>query len=367
MSVMAGASIAPVLPEMTNYFSNVKNAEILVKIMLTVPSLFIALFSPLAGIFLDKYGRRKPLLLSTILYGIAGSSGFYLDDLYLILLGRALLGVSVAFIMSGYITVAGDLFKGAILNRFMGWQAAFMSFGGVIFLAISGVLADINWNYPFLIYLFAFIIFIPLYLFLTETKNDINITEKKKLFVEGVFKNVKYIYAIAFFSMAMFLIIPVQLPFLLKNNSDISNTNIGLLMSLWIFFSAVTSIFYKKIKSKLTSITIFIIAFFIWAIGHFLLAIGDTIWLITFSLILSGIGNGLALPNNKVLIIDSIAAEFRGRAVGVLTMGFYFGQFFSPIIFSILMFNSDISSGLISSSILLIFVAGLLILKNKRK
>ena len=91
MSVMAGASIAPALPEMTDYFSEVENAEILVKIMLTIPSLFIALFSPVAGIILDKYGRRLPLLLSTILYGIAGTSGFYLDNLYLILLGRAIL------------------------------------------------------------------------------------------------------------------------------------------------------------------------------------------------------------------------------------------------------------------------------------
>lgn len=366
MSVMAGASIAPALPEMTDYFSEVENAEILVKIMLTIPSLFIALFSPVAGIILDKYGRRLPLLLSTILYGIAGTSGFYLDNLYLILLGRAILGVSVAFIMSGYITVIGDLFKGNQLNKFMGLQAAFMSFGGVVFLSISGLLADISWNYPFLIYLFAFIIFIPLYLFLYETKQDLNTIERKKLFVAGVFKDVIYIYAIAFFSMAVFLIIPVQLPFLLKNNSEISNTNIGLLMSLWIFCSALTSIFYKKVKSQFSFINIFIIAFIIWGIGHLILAYGDNFWEISIALILAGIGNGLALPNNKVLLIDSIDFEYRGRAVGILTMSFYFGQFFSPILFTLIMYKSSLTYGFIVSSFLLFVISILLIILKKR-
>lgn len=33
----------------------------------------------------------------------------------------------------------------------MGYQASFIGFGGVIFLLAGGYLADIGWQYPFLI------------------------------------------------------------------------------------------------------------------------------------------------------------------------------------------------------------------------
>lgn len=51
----------------------------------------------------------------------------------------------------------------------------------------------------------------------------------------------------------------------------------------------------------------------------------SSIWLGNKNLVLAGIVNGLVLPNTKVLLITIVPEEFRGRAVGVLTMGFYFG------------------------------------------
>lgn len=350
MSVMAGASIAPALPEMSKYFADVDNAEFLVRIMLTVPSLFIALFSPIAGVIFDKYGRKIPLVMATILYGVAGISGFFLDNIYLILIGRAFLGVSVAFIMAGYITVLGDLFSGEKLDKMMGAQAAFMSFGGVMFLAVSGSLADIEWRHPFLIYLFAFIVLPGLVLFLKETggsrigdiKKDVN---KIAIFSKEIFQKTKLVYAVAFAGMALFLMIPVQLPFLLKQSSAISNTNIGLLMSLWILFSALTSLFYKNIRKKLSFYSIFGLAFLLWSIGYTALSFHNSIFLIIVALALSGIGNGLVLPNTKVLLITLISPEYRGRAVGILTMAFYFGQFSSPFLFEIVITGGLIENG----------------------
>lgn len=354
MSVMAGASISPALPEMKEYFSDIPSAEILVKIMLTVPSLFIALFSPFAGKLLDKIGRKPLLIFATVLYGIAGTSGFFLDNLYLILIGRAFLGIAVAVIMTGYITVIGDLFSAERLNKFFGIQAAFMSFGGVLFLAVGGLLADIQWHYPFLIYLFAFLILPGLFIFLKETKKKTEQKKKVRLFPKELFHKKIQIYFLAFLTMAVFLMITVQLPFLLKETSQISNSNIGFLMALWILFSALTSLFYKNIKSKFSYYLIFSIAFIIWGIAYIGLALTSNYLLIILCLILSGIGNGLTLPNIKVLLISSIKEEFRGRAVGVLTMGFYFGQFFSPILFSLVIFNATIQAGfLIWGSILL--------------
>ncbi|QYO63035.1 MFS transporter [Leptolyngbya sp. 7M] len=96
LTVMAGATIAPSLPAMRQYFSAVANADYWVRLVLTVPALFIALGAPIAGTIIDRFGRKGLLGLAVFLYGLAGSSGFVLSSIGPILLGRMLLGLSVA-------------------------------------------------------------------------------------------------------------------------------------------------------------------------------------------------------------------------------------------------------------------------------
>ena len=157
LTVMAGATIAPSLPGMEKHFSElgVANAELLVRLVLTFPALFIVIGSPIAGIIIDKFGRKPLLAASVLLYGLAGSSGSYLESLELILVGRALLGFAVAGVMTSATTLITDYFTGQARASFIGLQAAFMGFGGVLFLSLGGRLADLNWHAPFLIYLFA--------------------------------------------------------------------------------------------------------------------------------------------------------------------------------------------------------------------
>ena len=64
--------------------------------MLTIPALFIAIGGLFAGQLVDRIGRKPLLIVSTLLYGIAGVSGFVLNSLGTILVGRAVLGLSVA-------------------------------------------------------------------------------------------------------------------------------------------------------------------------------------------------------------------------------------------------------------------------------
>jgi hypothetical protein len=52
LSVMAASIISPALPKMTAYFKATPNAEFLVKLTSTIPALFIALGSFIAGILI---------------------------------------------------------------------------------------------------------------------------------------------------------------------------------------------------------------------------------------------------------------------------------------------------------------------------
>ncbi|MBF2006605.1 MAG: MFS transporter, partial [Chlorogloeopsis fritschii C42_A2020_084] len=99
LTVMAGATIAPSLPAMQDQFADVANVELWVKLVLTLPALFIVIGSPIAGVIVDRLGRKPLLLAAAILYGFAGGSGLILNSLFAILAGRALLGLAVAGVM----------------------------------------------------------------------------------------------------------------------------------------------------------------------------------------------------------------------------------------------------------------------------
>ena len=116
---MAGAAISPALPGINAAFGTGPRSALLVKLVLTIPALAIALVSPLIGLLIDKW-RRKPVLLGAVLlYGAAGSSGFFAPTLNALLLGRIGLGLAVAGIMTCSTTLVGDYFTGAERNRFL--------------------------------------------------------------------------------------------------------------------------------------------------------------------------------------------------------------------------------------------------------
>lgn len=69
LTVMSGVTVSPSLPVMENYFSkaaNTVNIEILIRLVITLPALFIVIGSPIAGVIIDRLGR-KPLLLVGII------------------------------------------------------------------------------------------------------------------------------------------------------------------------------------------------------------------------------------------------------------------------------------------------------------
>ncbi len=76
LTVMSGATIAPSLPAMRDYFAEIGQADLLVRLVLTIPALFIVIGSPIAGIVVDRLGRKPLLIVCAALYGLAGSSGF---------------------------------------------------------------------------------------------------------------------------------------------------------------------------------------------------------------------------------------------------------------------------------------------------
>ena len=341
LTVMSGATIAPSLPAMQAHFSSVNNAELWVRLVLTVPALFIVVGSPIAGQMVDKMGRKPLLLGSAILYGFAGSSGFLLNSLFAILVGRALLGLAVAGVMVSVTTLIADYYRDDARANFMGLQAAFMGFGGVLFLSVGGFIADVSWRFPFLIYLFAWLMIQGIIIALYEPSRpkataEVNTAETAVTAVPSAKLPVKLlvlIYASVMLQQLVFYIIPVQMPFYLKQLSGADAAQTGIAIAFAILFSALASIRYGSVKKRLSFIKILAIAFGLIGLGYVGIGLVGSYWLILLSLIPTGLGLGLMLPNLNVWTANEVPDALRGRALGGLTTFMFLGQFLSPIVF----------------------------------
>ncbi len=365
MTVMAGATIAPSLPEMKKAFPENVNAETLVKLVLTIPGLFIAVTSPMSGWIIDRFGRVKLLLAMLLLYAVAGTSGLYLDTLIEIIIGRAFLGIAVGGIMTTAVALIGDYFEGEERQKFLGTQAAIMSFSGTIFIFGGGFLADISWRYPFLIYGLSILALPLIILYLKEPKKK----ESEKTAASndiGIPQIAWVVYILSFLGMAIFYMMPVQIPFLIEEIADVSNTATALSLSATMLVSGITALNYPKFKRRFTHYQIYGISFLAIGIGYLMLTIASGYGWIYPGLLIAGFGSGLIMPNSNLCLVTLASPQNRGRVLGWLTTFIFFGQFASPLMFQPIINASSIKQGFLFLAIVLIVTSIVSLIRNRR-
>ena len=359
MTMMAGAIVGPSLPQIAKVFSNVPHSEITTKLIVSGPAIFIAIFSPLAGYIIDRFGRIRLLQISLVLYSAGGCSGFYLEDLYAILIGRVVLGISVAGIITTVLTLIGDYFQGEDRNKYVGLQGAFMGIGGVTFVALAGVLADVNWHYPFLIYLYSLIVLVFVTIYVPEP--DIKRISRKKgtkeVTPEYPRKLVFLIYMIVFFGLVFFFLYPIQIPYLLRSFKGVSNTMVGLAVSIATLAGSIISMNYAKIKRRFSFPFMYGITFFLMGIGYFLVSRAGNYWETITALLISGSSTGFLMPTGNLWLISITPVEIRGRLIGRLSTASFLGQFVSPILVQPIISNYSIQTAFYVASLILLVLS----------
>jgi MFS family permease len=374
LTVMAGAIIAPALPQISHEFAQIPGVELLSRLVLTLPALFMAILAPLAGYLIDRNGRKKVLLVSLILYAIAGTSGLYLQTLQAILVGRAFLGVAVGGLITAVITLIGDYYEGEERNKFMGTQAAFAGLGGLVFISSGGVLADIHWRMPFLIYIASLLVWVLAIISIYEPlKNKIPQKPKSDVSpdlipVTRIPAVVFGVCAVAFFSAIVFYMIPTQMPYMLNAMDGITNTGIGFAIAFVNVASVTTSLNYGRIKRRLAFRTVMGICFVLIFFGYLIISHADSYVSMIVGITVSGLGFGLMMPNINLWLISVAPAPIRGRLVGYLNAALFSGMFISPIALQpLIMISGLYKSFLLMGFIILIIAAGFFVYGIIRK
>jgi MFS family permease len=159
LPTLAIAGLVAVLPALFAQFKDVPHRELLVPMVLTVPSLCVALFSSVIGAAADRWGRRRLLLLALLCFSLFGLAPLLFDDLYAIIASRFIVGLAEAAILTIGNALMGDYFDGEERKRWLGLQMSLGPFVASGFIVAGGLLGSVSWHGPFALYLLGLAVF----------------------------------------------------------------------------------------------------------------------------------------------------------------------------------------------------------------
>lgn len=354
LTVMAGAAVAPALGIIKAHFADVN--QLLVQMIISMPALFIVLTNLIFPKLTAKYTSRSLLLFGLLLYTAGGSLAGMFDNIYIVLIFRALVGVGVGIIMPMSTGLLSFYYTRDKQDKLMGYSSAMNQMGGAVATLLSGMLASISWRLSFLVYLMGLISIVLCLLFLpnerigdrnadASTKQNTNVGNNPTANIKtnadntvseqsSAFKQYfPFIFAM-FLLMVTFFVFPCEFALETAKEGVIPQKYISVIMAsmdIVAFVGGLSFVLVKKYAGSKTRI----VAPLMFVIGYAALAfVGGWFGAILGSIFI-GFANGLGIP-----FIISTASKKAGKSAAstvmpLLSAALYLAQFLTPMLLSV--------------------------------
>lgn len=356
LTVMAGAAIAPALGVISAHFAG--RNPLLIQLIVSLPALFIILTN-LVFPWLCRLMKTRTLALTGLaLYVLSGAGAFFVDNIWVLLAFRALMGVSVGMIMPLSTGLLAYYFPPEEQAGLMGLSAAMNQMGGVVATFLAGVLAGISWNYSFLVYLMGLIAIILVAAFLPNERlsgrGGVSLSLLKRFHpsVVGMF-----------LVMILFFIYPTN--FALTASGTLSEMGITLTMVGLDVVALLVGLCFGFLMKRFAAQMKYI-APLGFAAGYLFLAVGGSlVWLLLGSAFI-GIANGIGVPYLNTIGSVKAGKEAATTVMPLLSAALYLGQFLSPLIVSPAAMATGTSPYVIAFCIAIIYLLQAVLTRKKQ-
>jgi ACDE family multidrug resistance protein len=332
-AVMGVASISPAFPRIVEGLNLSPEAVGLLITVFTFPGVIL---TPVLGVLADHFGRKRILVPSLILFGIAGGACSLARDFNLLLLLRFLQGIGAASLGSLNVTIIGDLYSGKERVAAMGYNASVLSVGTASYPSIGGALATLGWYYPFTFHSVA----IPVgLLVLFSLKNPEPKSEQHlKEYLGNAWQSIKNRQVVGLFaaSVTTFIILYgaylTYLPLLIGGSFGASPLIIGLIMSSMSLTTAITSSQLGRLAKVYPERTLLKAAYIFYASALVIVPFVPNLWVLLIPIIIFGVGHGLNIPSIQTLLAGLAPMEHRAAFMSVNGMVLRLGQTLGPLL-----------------------------------
>ena len=329
LTVMAGAAIAPALGIIKAHFSEAP--AILVQFIVSMPALLIIVtnlfFLPLSRVLRTRAIATTGLLL----YVVAGAGCFFMDDIHLLLAMRALLGVSVGLIMPLSTGLLAYYFPPEQQARLMGLSAAMNQMGGVVATLLAGMLATIEWNYAFFVYLLGLIALVMVWLWLPNEQLGSANKRGVPFHPRQLLKFHPSVVGMLLLMM-IFFIFPTNFAIVASQQQGLSTGLITVIMVGLDVVAFFVGLGFGSLMNRFRqSVKYFAPMFFL--LGYAAYLVPDVLMVVLGSAFI-GIANGVGVPYLNTIASIKGGREAATTVMPLISAALYLGQFLSPLIVS---------------------------------
>lgn len=276
---------------------------------------------------------RPPLLV----FGLAGSAVPLVGGFRAILGLRLLQGVAGSAIASLTVTLIGDLFTGGTRDTLIGLNAAILAVGAAGHPVLGGALAAISWAVPFVGFVLGVLIAV-----LGASVLEEPALERGESGLSYFLDAAKAVPARTVFSLyvaifGIFIVLYgaqlIAVPFVLDNQYQLSPGVIGVLLALPAVTMGITSSQAGRLLRHLSTVQLVPLGFVAYGIGLIGVELANSVYAIAASLLLFGLGQGLAEPITDTALNAITPDEFRGGVMSVRTSVLQAGTTVGPPLF----------------------------------
>lgn len=360
-SLLGFPIIAPALPSVRDAF-NISTSDIgLVMAAYSAPGI---IFIPIMGILADRYGKKKVLLPSMLLFAVGGTACAVANNTETLLLFRFLQGIGACALATINISWAVDLFEDDERIKIMGYIGATQNIGSGILPIIGGVLASIAWFYPFLLSLMVLPLGMYLLIFMEkESQEKIAKSANTKNFITYALQhlNDKIVIEIVFMTGAFIFIgfgaLITYLPIFLKDTFNTPETIIGIIVGSRAVMGVITATRLSIITKYFSYRIIIFVSFLTLAVGMLIIPYSNNQWVIILTTMCYGGAFGLLRPSLQYLLLEHAPTNLRSTFASASNFGLRLSQTLSPIFAGLYLTFGSFEGLYILAAILAIFMA----------
>lgn len=362
IAIQGVASLTPAFPQIAKTL-NISPRDIgLLITFFTFPGIIL---TPILGVLADRHGRKKILIPSLILYGVAGTACFFWHQFHALLVLRFFQGIGAAAIGALNITLIGDLYTGRDRATAMGYNASVLSIGTATYPIIGGAMATVGWYFPFLLPLLALpIAFIVLYkLNNPEPKN----TDKLLTYLLTTWKTVANRAVLGVFTVGvgtfilLYGVFLVYFPLFMDHQFHASPFLIGLVISTASLSTAITSLQLGRLTSRFSEQALIKMAFFLYALTLILMPFTHKLWMMLVPTIIFGVAQGLNMPSLQTLLTSLAPMDKRAAILSlngmVLRLGQTLGPFLMGLVYAVWQMNGVFAAGAVMAIAMIVVVS----------
>ncbi|WP_165872115.1 MFS transporter [Natrarchaeobius halalkaliphilus] len=357
VSATIGTLLPPALPGLA---TGLGVSEGTIGYVITVYKLPSILIIPVAAAVADIYGRRTVLLPSLILFGGAGTIMFFAQSFSTLLFLAVVLGTGAAAIYPLTVTLLGDFFEGRQNSAGQGIRVGMIGLGMIFVPVATGYLAEIRWNYPFILFLFVFPVVGIVHLSLSEPlPNKIDertlrsaVTEyawtiRKKISEPSLAILVFGGFTRGFTRYALVIFVPL----FAVSTLEASLFQVGLLLSIPGAVYVVASPFSGELLNWFKRKQVLFASFFVSGFALFLLPFVNNLFVLAILILCHTAGDAVLDPVMKGTVTSLTDNEHRAGIVNTLYVLKRIGQTTAPAVLGFILATFNYSIVFASSAV----------------